>query len=578
MRRTRPFDRAGFSTRAVIVVLALLTASGLVAWLMAKQVDWAPSTKGPLLHTVKRGEFLHEINERGEVESASNVEIRCEVQSRGMGGITILELIPEGTYVQPGDKLVVLDKSALENERKQQEITCSNSEAAVLTAENDLAAAEIAKSEYLQGLYILNENLIQNKKFVAEEAERQALQNLKYSEGLAKKGYVTELRVETDRIAVAKAKLDRESADLELRVLREFTKDKTVKQFDSSISIVQARLNSAKATHKIDTDQLALIQSQVDKCTILAPAAGQVVYANEFRRHGGQDIVIEEGTMVRERQSIIRLPDPKRMQVTAKINEAKITMVREGMPATIRLDAFPDREFEGVVERVNEYPAPTSFWAANVKEYETFVKILGSLDDLKPGLTAEVRIQVEEQHDVLLVPVQTVFEHGEHHYCILPEGKGFRAQEVQIGSTNEKFVILREGLREDDQIVLAAFDYRDKVNLPKLPDKKPSRAKTAPAAAPDAVPVGEKPTAVAEQKTPGVMAPAEDPFKKLDQNGDGKIEKSEAPGAMQQYFSTVDKNSDGAITRDEWNAVKDIMRQRPGGPGGPGAPPQGARP
>ena len=45
------------------------------------------------------------------------------------------------------------------------------------------------------------------------------------------------------------------------------------------------------------------------------------------------------------------------------------------MAATIRLDAFPDRVLHGEVEKVNEYPAPSSFFTGNVKEYETTVRI-----------------------------------------------------------------------------------------------------------------------------------------------------------------------------------------------------------
>jgi len=555
--------RGGFSYRAVTGVLALLGLCGLVAWLMAQQVDWTPAEKGPMMHVVQRGDFLHEIVEDGEVESASNIEIRCEVQARGMGGVTIIELIPEGTYVRPGDKLVVFDSSALENEKSQQLIVCSNSKAAVETAKNDLKAAEIAKEEFLKGTFILQENLVKNKIFVAREAQRQAEQALAYSEGLAKKGYVTELRVETDRIAVEKAKLDHESALLELDVLRQYTKDKQIKQFDSAIGVVQARLHSAEATYAIDTEKLNLIESQIRKCTILAPAAGQVVYANEFRRHGGQDIVIEEGTMVRERQTVIRLPDPKRMQVAAKINEAKVTLVRAGMPAKIHLDAFPDREFDGVVDRVNEYPAPTSFFAANVKEYEAFVTILGSPPDLKPGLNAEVRIQVESLVGVLQVPVQAVLEHGGKYYCIIPDQGGWRAQPVVIGSTNDKMVVIREGLAEGDRIVQGAFDYRDKVNLPKAPERRPRPPKA------------RKPAA-SHDKTPPQPPGDRDPFTRFDANGDGKLDKSEVPERMQAVFAELDKNSDGAVTRDEWAAARQMMmRQRPSGPG---APPGGPRP
>ena len=576
MRPKLSNPRAGLSYRVVLIALALVAVVGVVAWQMFKQVDWAPKRKGPMMHVVKRGNFLHEIIERGEVQSASNIDIRCEVQSRGSGGTTILWLIPEGSYVKPGDKLVILDSSSLENEKSQQLITCSSSNAAVKTAQYDLAAAEIAKREYLEGTFVLNENAIKNKIFNASETERQALQTWEYSKGLAKKGYITELRVETDHIAVKRAELDRKSAELELRVLREFTKEKELKQFESSISIVEAKLNSAIATYKVDKDRLDLIQSQIEKCTITAPESGQVVYANEYRRHGGQSIVIEEGVTVRERQTIIRLPDPKRMQVSAKINEAKISLVDEGMHAKIHLDAFSDLELDGVVERVNEYPAPTSFFAGNIKEYEAFVRILGSPAGLKPGLNAEVRIEVESLKDVLTVPVQAIIEHGSRYYCVVPEGGKWRAQEVKIGSTNDEFVVIREGLKENDQVVLAAFEYRDKVKLPKLlkedfGDGKRSKKSKSRTRSP------EKEPTLREKTNPAAPAKPRDPnafFKQLDKNGDGKIAKDEAPEPIKRFFSNVDKNSDGFIDRSEWNAAARMMQQQgpPGMPQGAGKP------
>ena len=49
--------------------------------------------------------FVHMVLERGEVESSSNVEVRCQVRSRSTG-ISILEIVPEGTRVEKGDFLV----------------------------------------------------------------------------------------------------------------------------------------------------------------------------------------------------------------------------------------------------------------------------------------------------------------------------------------------------------------------------------------------------------------------------------------------------------------------------------------
>ena len=555
MAPAMPSRRAGISVRALIVVLALVAAVPLVAWLLAAEVDWSGDETGPMMHVVKRGNFVHEITERGNVESASNVEIRCEVQSRGQAGTTILWIIPEGTYVQPGDELVKLDSSALENELAQQQIVCNNSEAALEKARNDLTTAEIALKEYLEGAYTVAQDQIKMKQFVASEAKRQAEQTLEYSKGLARKGYVTELRVETDKIAVEKADLDYKSAKLELDVLDKYTKEKMLLQFDSDIKTAKANLKSQEASHKVDLDQLALVQKQVANCTIAAPESGQVVYANESDRHGGNVIIIEEGTTVREHQVIIRLPDPKRMQVRAKINEARITLVRSGMPATIRM--FTDMVLEGEVEKVNEYPVPAGFWGSTVKEYETFIKILGSPENLKPGLTAEVRILIERIPSVLQVPVQAVFEHGGLHYCVLRDGDGWRAQNVEIGATNDKTVVIRNGVDEGQEVVLGAFAYRDKVNLPKLKeDAKKDRARDRRPAENDAKSErGASPSDSPTKKKDRPRDAADAGFSQMDANKNGKIEKEELPERLRSFFPAIDTDKDGSLSRDELAAA-----------------------
>jgi multidrug efflux pump subunit AcrA (membrane-fusion protein) len=572
MPRPSPVSRAGLSYRVLLIALAIVAAGGVSIWLVISRIDWSADGEGMQMHTVERGDFLHQISEKGEVESASNIEIRCEVKARGGGGTTILSIIPEGTYVQPGDLLVELDASALQNELNQQLIVCSSSEANVVTARNDLKAAEIAMTEYVKGTYVLEENAIRNKMFVAAEAQRQAEQTLAYTERLARKGYVTDLQVETDKIAVDKAKLDYRSAELELEVLQEYAKERQIRQLDSNIKVAKARLRSAEASHKLDLEQKELVESQVAKCKIYAEEPGQVVYANETNRRGGQEIVIEEGVTVRERQVIIRLPDPRRMQVKAKINEAKIALVSEGMPVEVRLSAMPDQVFEGFVERVNEYPAPVAWWAGNIKQYETFIKIVGSPEGLKPGLSAEVRIQVESLSDIILVPVLAVLEHGGKHYCAMRDGEGWSVREVKVGSTNDKTVVILEGLKEGDEVVLGISALRDDLDLPELQEEEPTRRGRR----------GKSPSipAVSPKKQPGKDAsrkrpPSGDPFKQLDKNGDGKVEKSEAPEQMKQFFGHIDTNSDGAIDRAEWAAARKRMEQRNGGPP---RPPGGARP
>src|SRR5690606_30530853 len=106
-----------------------------------------------ILQPVSRGRFDHIVLEQGEIESSSNTEIICEVESRGGAGTAILWVIDEGSRVKKGEKLVELDSSQLETELKQQKIIVSNAQAALSSAEATVKQATIARQEYLEGTY-----------------------------------------------------------------------------------------------------------------------------------------------------------------------------------------------------------------------------------------------------------------------------------------------------------------------------------------------------------------------------------------------------------------------------------------
>jgi RND family efflux transporter MFP subunit len=412
---------------------------------------------------------VHHIAQRGEVESASNIDVYCEVKSAGAGsstGVAILDVIAEGTQVQPGDVLATLDASALEKERTAQQILCNTSEALLIQSRNLHETAKIALREYLDGTFVQTEQTTLSEIFVAEENLRRAEGYLKYSEELAAKNFYTTLQLEADRFAVDKARNDLETAKTKLMVLREYTRLKTVKQLEADIKTTEAKMRTDESTHELDMQKLAEIEAQIAKCVIRAPAAGQVVYNNDDDDWDDNPMVIKAGTLVRERQIIFRLPDPKQMQVKAKINEANVNRVKIGMTATIKVDAFPDRVMYGVVTKMNDYPEQSGWRGSNAKEYAAFVRIEDPPIGLRPGMTSDVRILVEERPDVLQVPVQAVVEENGRHYCLIRTADRIEARQVLLGSTNDKFLIVEDGLAEGDDVLLNPRVFLQDVELP----------------------------------------------------------------------------------------------------------------
>lgn len=478
-----------------------LLVIGVLAYFLISWIGTAFSSSGGediIQYTATREKFVNEITEKGEVSSSENKEIICEVQAKYTSNITILKIIPEGTMVKKGDWLCTLDSSKLEDQRDSQEITLNNAEASVVQAENNLETAKIAKKEYLEGTYILNETQYKSKVTVEEEDLRRLKEYKEYSQKLYERGYVTSLQLESDVFAVESAKLDLISAQTQLKVYQEYSKAKQVIQLDSEIASAEANLAAKKRALEVDKIKMKEILSQIEKCNITAPQDGQVVYANESSRHG-TNVVIEEGLALRERQAIIRLPNPEKMQVECRINEGKIWMVRVGMKANIFIDSIPDQAIPAEIVKVNDYAEPSNFFTGNIKEYKVRLKILDPPAGIRSGLTAQCKILVETQDNVLTVPVHCVFEHGGKHYCITYRNGVWDKREVKIGSCNDLQVVILGGLEEGEQVVAGANAYKKNVDLPKLTDAL-ARAKTNSVVSQRATTLPEKPVVSSDQQ------------------------------------------------------------------------------
>jgi multidrug efflux pump subunit AcrA (membrane-fusion protein) len=433
------------------------------AWYLITNGSQSSAETMPLTTAVELGPFVDEVIESGEVESSSNVEIRCEVQSRSSAGTTILEIVPEGTYVEEGDFLVKLDDAALQTELLQQEIVCNTSHSLLIDAQADLEAAQLELEEYGSGTFKQEKEQLESAEFVAQENMRRAEEYLGYSEQLAERGYVSEVQLEADRFAVEKAIKELAVARTRLDVLTNFTKRKMLNRLEAAIKTAETRLKSRQSTYDLDKARLDKIKDQIAKCEIRATASGQVVYANSNSlRIASGTVLIAEGLQVRERQVIIRLPDPKNMQVVAKIHESRVDRVKQGMKATIRVDAFPDLELTGTVRKVGEYPIPQmNRYLEHIKEYATDVEIHDPPEGLRAGMNAEVAIQVERLEEALQVPPQAVIQRDGRYFCKVSNGEELEDREVRIGSANETFVVVEHGLRVGEQVVLNPHDYEE---------------------------------------------------------------------------------------------------------------------
>jgi multidrug efflux pump subunit AcrA (membrane-fusion protein) len=564
--------RTGISPFVVLGILVAVALLAGMAWYTFGRRG-KDSEDVPLLQLVTRGPYQHIVLEQGEVESSNNVEIRCEVRARTTSSgpsTSIIDIVTEGTHVKEGDWLITFDSSALEQEQRQQKIAVNSAEAVMIQAKALYDTAVIAKKEYEEGTFRELEKTILNEIFVAEENLKKAQLSYDSVKRLVSRGLLTTLQLEGEQFRVEAATNELALGKQKLEVLKLYTLEKMLTQLESDIQAAEVTWRNEQDTYNEEMTKLNEIEDQIAKCRVTAPQAGQVVYANVQSSRSSSEFVVEPGVLVRERQVIIRLPDPSQMQIQAKINESRINLVHEGMPVDIRIDAFGEMSLDGQVVKVNKYAEPGNFWSSSSKQYATSIEIHDPPPEIRVGMTAAVQIQVERRPDALQIPVQAVYEKEGATFCLVQNGERWDTRKIVIGSTNDKTVALDEKqgemLLEGELVVMNPRRHLDKFDATRFP--KAVEKKTAAAGIADdgtgSTKGSPRQPEVDRQAAggPGGAASPAQALQRWDANQDGTLSADElnaVPTAYRGRVSSADANSDGAIdTAELGNAMAQL--------------------
>ncbi len=567
LSRQRP--RRGGLMLGLLVVIAICAAAGWFGYSYLNERAKGYDYRDLIEAEVISAPFDHIVLEQGEIESSSNIEVVCKVESRGnSSGTAILWVIDEGARVSKGDKLVELDASQLELLLKESRIQVITAEASVATARALVEQATIARQEYLEGVFMTEEKAILSELAIAKQELNKNQLALQSSERLVAKGLVKSLQLDADKYAVANARNQLEAAEGRLRVLRELTQRKMLVQFDSDINAAKAQLAAAESSLTEEQQELKDVGEQIENCVITAPADGIVVHANRYSSRGGNaEFVVEAGAMVRERQTIIRLPDPTKMQVKSKINESRITLISAGMPAKISVDAVTDLKLKGAVVKVNRYAEPGSFFSSSIKEYATWIEIIDPPDNIRTGMTAEVQIFVEQIENAVQIPIQGLYEHGGKMYVLVRKGlQSFETRNVSIRATNDTMACISEGLETGESIVLNLRSHLTLMDLPEL--ELIDNSDMQEIAKQRAGERSSSPDVPAEDPSSGQRGPkGDEPTSDSPRDegpGDARSSGSGRPDTASIVTMSMERNDtdkDGVISKEEIDAIDDERRR-----------------
>jgi HlyD family secretion protein len=204
---------------------------------------------------------------------------------------------------------------------------------------------------------------------------------------------VTRSEADLERLKVAladaKQKLDRAKALFDKNLLPRTELDTA----DVNVRSAEAQIRSSEAALVQAKSQLNTAQVNRAHTVITAPIDGIVIQRS-----------VEPGQTVNAGMSAptlyILAADLTKMQVNANIDEADVGRMRPGQIVSFRVDAFPTEQFTGTVQQVRLQPTTVQ----NVVTYQTVINVPNAQLKLKPGMTANVIIEIARKTNVLRMP------------------------------------------------------------------------------------------------------------------------------------------------------------------------------
>lgn len=367
---------------------------------------------------VKKTDFEFVIETKGEIRGidAQNIVLPPEFKNRELWvhNFKIKDLVKEGTLVKTGDWVATIDVSEL-NQQKE------NNNVELARRKSEFNDAVIDSAIYLNGL-------------------REALKESKFD--LEYKQYELEQSKYESPAYQRKKKMEYEKT---VRLINKNKRDYELRRLEQKM-----RLKRHEDRYMYNRLRDSALNLAIQAASVKSPGNGILMYA---RRWGFRKIRIGDNIDPWDSQ-IAQLPDVSILNSETFVEEIYITKIGKGDSVSITIDALPKLKLTGVVTEIanigQEIPNVES------KVFRTLVRINENNPNLKPGMSTNNRIRLNRVSDVLTIPRECLFsENGIRFVYLKKEGKLVK-RKVVTGFENDKEIIVRSGLAENNRILVSA--------------------------------------------------------------------------------------------------------------------------
>lgn len=407
--------------RIVLAAVVVLATCGALFGGYRALTRTAPDIK-PLSVVLKPEDFTLKISANGELQSAESIAVA--VPPVPVQRLRIGWAVPDGTHVQKGDVLIEFDPDEL------------NLEVMAHRSDLQMSLEKITRG----GLANTSEktDIVKDKRIAELELEK-IIEFLPQDEQIYKRREIIEGALDKDytekKIVFADARLGLKGK---------------VYSLDEAILM----LERGRVTANIDRYEKALASLK-----LVSPATGIVVYNDPGYFFGGYSLM--PGRVVYVGMTLFNLVNPDKMEAKCFVLEKDAGELKADQKVTLRLDPYPDVEFEGKVKSIDKLARPIDR-ESPVKYFQTIVAIEKTVAAvMKPGVKLKAQILAGELKEVIVIPRSAAVKKDAGFVAFVQKGDGqFDTLPVTLGQGDAAQVVVTGGLEAGQVLALNPPDLK----------------------------------------------------------------------------------------------------------------------
>ena len=426
MKYTGEEEKTIEKNRGKILVRIIVPIGLIVGGLLIYQYRTALSTKigkvfaasesEPIPVTdLHRQHFLFTVPANGEIVGLETTSVAAPQTSRG--SLTLAWLIPEGSFVQPGDTVVRFDgtDAELSLETQQNNLRENDLNTQITTLNQDTDARVLgmdrtdAEMEYEYAMTVMPEDESIFSKWDIITAQADA-------------NYAKE------RISFLDSK--------------EKSQRRVARSDQQLLTIERNRAQS----------EVDIIQNTLNSLELKATAPGLVLYKRDRRNEDPQI-----GDEYQSGQDLMELVNLNILQARIYVLERDGGNLEKGLPVVLKLDAIPDKEFHGTISSLSSVAGQIE--RDSVLRYFTCDVAItdagGDLKRIRPGMSLEADVVLEEYDSCFIVPSSAVTIENNKSIVYVEKGEQkFEPREVEMGLGAHGEAAILDGIEEGEKIAL----------------------------------------------------------------------------------------------------------------------------